>query len=170
MFEAFRAAPLCTLYRERHAGAQGCTNQRTKLVADLFPPQLPRARASKLDCASMLTETQAAELRALLEQDRGRILSAAQDASSFSRDRDRTRMGRDSVDESAQEALYGTKLRLADRDSETLNAIEMALARLDGGSLGECEECEELISFARLRARPMSRLCIECQEDREEQP
>ncbi len=116
----------------------------------------------------MLSESQAAQLRALLEGNRSRILAAAQDASSFSRDRDRTRIGRDSVDESAEEALYGTKLTLADRDSATLNAIEIALARLDAGTLGECEECEEPISFARLRARPMSRLCIECQEDREE--
>ncbi len=116
----------------------------------------------------MLTDSQAAELRALLEAERDRILTLAHDASSFSRDRDITRIGRDSVDESAAEALYGTKLRLADRDSESLNAIEMALVRLASGNLGECEECEEPISFARLRARPMSRLCIPCQEDREE--
>ncbi len=116
----------------------------------------------------MLTDSQVAELRMLLQADRDRILSAAQDASSFSRDRDRTRIGRDSVDESAEEALYGTKLRLADRDSQTLNAIEMALVRLASGNLGECEECEEPIAFARLRARPMSRLCIECQEDQED--
>ncbi len=76
-------------------------------------------------------------------------------------------MGRDSVDDSAEEALYGTKLRLADHDSETLNAIEVALVRLGAGKLGECEDCEETIGFARLRARPMSRLCIECQQDRE---
>lgn len=115
----------------------------------------------------MLSDAQAAELRALLEADRARILASATDASSFSRDRDRTRMGRDSVDESAEEALYGTKLHLANRDGQTLNAIEVALQRLAEGNLGECEECEETIGFARLRARPMSRLCIECQEDRE---
>ena len=115
----------------------------------------------------MLSDTQVAELRALLEADRDRILTNAHDASSFSRDRDRTRMGRDSVDESAEEAMYGTKLRLADRESEMLNAIEVALTRLNAGNLGECEDCEEPISFARLRARPMSRLCIACQQDRE---
>ncbi|MCP4447258.1 MAG: TraR/DksA family transcriptional regulator [Myxococcales bacterium] len=115
----------------------------------------------------MLTSIQAAELRTLLEAFRERILASANDASHFSRDRDRTRMGRDSVDESAEEAMYGTKLRLADRDSQTLNAIEVAMGRLAAGTLGECEECEETIGFARLRARPMSKLCIECQEDRE---
>lgn len=118
----------------------------------------------------MLTDSQAAELRALLVADRERILASAQDASAFSRDRDRTRIGRDSVDESAEEALYGTKLQLADRDSKTLAAIEAALARLDDGTLDACEECEESIGIARLRARPMSRLCIECQEELEAQP
>ncbi len=115
----------------------------------------------------MLTDSQATELRTLLETHRHRILISAKDASSFSRDRDRTRMGRDSIDDSAEEALYGTKLRLADRESEQIEAIELALKRLDEGSLGMCEECEEHIAFGRLKARPMSRLCIPCQEDRE---
>ncbi len=115
----------------------------------------------------MLDASQIAELRALLQAQRSHLLVNAKDASSFSRDRDRTRMGRDSIDDSAEEALFGTKLRLADRESEQLEAIELALGRLDEGSLGECEECEENIAFGRLKARPMSRLCIPCQEDRE---
>jgi len=117
----------------------------------------------------MLTESQIAELRAHLEAARHRIASNATNAASFSRDRDRTRMGRDSIDDSAEEALYGTKLALADRESEQLNAIELALHRLASGEAGICQDCDEPIDFERLKARPMSRLCVPCQQDREQE-
>lgn len=117
----------------------------------------------------MLSDEQSAELRALLEARQATIRASAYDAASFSRDRDRTRVGRDSVDESAEEALYGTKLRLADRENALLNQISQSLLRLQKGELDECEDCGDQISFARLRASPMTTLCIACQEDREEQ-
>jgi DnaK suppressor protein len=116
----------------------------------------------------MLSEPQIAELRGLLEAQRDRILASAQEAESFSRDRDITRIGRDSIDESAAEALFGTKLRLADRESSLLNKINVSLQRLEAGQHGLCEDCDEPISFARLQARPMTTLCIPCQEDREQ--
>jgi len=115
----------------------------------------------------MLTEAQANELREVLAEDRERILSNAAEARGFSRDRDRDRIGRDSVDESAAEWLYATKLRLADREQFLLRKIEDALTRLQAGSLDECEECEEPIGFARLKARPVTTLCIACKEDSE---
>jgi DnaK suppressor protein len=116
----------------------------------------------------MLSERQNAELRALLEVEKERILANAQDAASFSRDRDITRIGRDSIDDSAAEALFGTKLRLADRESFLLDKINVSLRRLASAEAGICEDCEEPISFARLQARPMTTLCIPCQEDREQ--
>lgn len=116
----------------------------------------------------MISEAEKAELRAVLESEKERILANARDAASFSRDRDITRIGRDSIDASAAEALFGTTLRLADRESLVLDNIRRSLLRLEGGDYGLCEECEESISFARLQARPMTTLCIPCQEDREE--
>ena len=116
----------------------------------------------------MLSDQQNAQLRALLEAERDRILGRARDATSFSRDRDVTRIGRDSIDQAAAEDVFGTKLRLADRENFELDKINRALQRLAKGEHGLCEECEEPISFARLHARPMTTLCIPCQEDREE--
>lgn len=116
----------------------------------------------------MLSDQQNSVLRALLEAERDRILGNAREAASFSRDRDVTRIGRDSIDLSAAEDLFGTKLRLADRENFLLDKINRSLKRLETGEHGLCEECEEPISFARLQARPMTTLCIPCQEDREE--
>ncbi|MCA1982426.1 TraR/DksA family transcriptional regulator [Nocardioides nematodiphilus] len=43
-----------------------------------------------------------------------------------------------------------------------LAEIDAALARLDAGSYGVCEQCGEPIAEARLEARPAARLCIAC--------
>jgi DnaK suppressor protein len=115
----------------------------------------------------MLNESQASEIRAQLQASRDRILGKAREASAFSRDRDKTRIGGDSVDLSAAEEHYGTELVLRDRENFLLNQINRCLTRLDAGVLDSCESCDEPIAFARLRVRPMATLCIECKEDRE---
>jgi hypothetical protein len=51
--------------------------------------------------------------------------------------------------------------------SETLNKIDAALRRLEDGSYGDCFECGEEISEARLRALPFAVRCKECEEARE---
>lgn len=48
-----------------------------------------------------------------------------------------------------------------------LRMVSIALAALDSGDYGLCAECEEPISFRRLKARPESRYCIACQSARE---
>ncbi len=115
----------------------------------------------------MLTEAQVKQLRDILENQRDRLLRNAEQAVAFSKDRDRDRVGRDSIDESVEEWMYGTELRLADRGKFLLDKIGEALARLGGGTADTCEECEEPIGFKRLLARPMATLCILCKEDRE---
>ena len=45
---------------------------------------------------------------------------------------------------------------------ETLSDIDNALAKIDGGSYGLCEQCGKPIGDARLEAMPAARLCIAC--------
>ena len=116
----------------------------------------------------MIDQSQADDLRKQLLDRKGQLLRSAKDAIGFSMDRDRDRIGRDSIDESAEETLYGTELRLKDREKYLLVKIEAALERLDDGEIDECEECEEPIGFPRLQARPVTTLCIVCKEDREQ--
>lgn len=63
-----------------------------------------------------------------------------------------------------------------DRDMavETLNQrarsihdIQSALARIEDGSYGLCERCEEQIPAKRLDAAPWARLCVHCQSAKE---
>ncbi len=51
--------------------------------------------------------------------------------------------------------------------AETLDKINEALTRLEEGAYGNCFECGEEISHARLRALPFAVRCIECEQARE---
>ncbi|MBK9031616.1 MAG: TraR/DksA C4-type zinc finger protein [Myxococcales bacterium] len=116
----------------------------------------------------MLTPTESEELRLRLEAERGRLVVNAHAALGFTMDRDRDRIGRDSMDESMEEELYSTQLRLHDRENFLLTKIQDALKRLQAGEIDECEECSEPIGFRRLMARPVTTLCFECKTAREQ--
>jgi len=116
----------------------------------------------------MLTAEQTSALRARLKEDLGRVASHAHSTLEFTMDRDRDRIGRDSMDESTEEEIYSTQLRLADREAGLVTKIQEAMRRLDAGTLDECEECSEPIGFKRLMARPVTTLCFECKTAREQ--
>jgi DnaK suppressor protein len=58
-------------------------------------------------------------------------------------------------------------LRLRDRDRKLIGKIQDALARLEAGTFGRCTSCGGPISPARLRARPVTDLCIDCKTEAE---
>lgn len=73
----------------------------------------------------------------------------------------------DPGDRAAWESDSTRDLRIRDRERKLVDKIDEALTRLDDGSFGECEECGEMISIGRLRARPVTTLCIECKAEQE---
>lgn len=117
----------------------------------------------------MLSREQTEQLKERLLADRNRLMASAHSALDFTMDRDRDRVGRDSLDESTEEELYSTQLRLHDREKFLLAKIEAALERMENGEIDECEDCSEPIGFKRLMARPVTTLCIDCKSEREEQ-
>ena len=116
----------------------------------------------------MLTPQQADEIRERLQADLNRLGNQAHSALEFTMDRDRDRIGRDSMDEATEEETYSTQLRLHDRETFLLGKIREAMARLESGDIDECEECSEPIGFKRLLARPVTTLCFECKTAREQ--
>jgi DnaK suppressor protein len=54
--------------------------------------------------------------------------------------------------------------QLTSRDRNELRLIEDALFRINEGTFGACESCEEHISLKRLQIMPLTPLCISCQE------
>ena len=73
----------------------------------------------------------------------------------------------DPADRATLEEEHALELRTRDRERKLLKKIDQALARIDDGSYGYCEETGEAIGIQRLLARPTATLTIEAQERRE---
>ncbi|MGM0559357.1 MAG: TraR/DksA family transcriptional regulator [Myxococcota bacterium] len=109
------------------------------------------------------------EIREDLERRRAELINKSNLAAKEIRETDHATGGRDSLDESTEEQTTSTQLRLADRDRNLFMKINHALERMDNGDYGYCEECEEPIEEKRLRARPVTTLCIDCKEAQEKE-
>lgn len=75
--------------------------------------------------------------------------------------------GGDEADQTVRVLAEAEFLSQHERMRSQLVEIEGALARIENGSFGICEETEELIEPERLRAIPWTRLSIEGAEIRE---
>ena len=73
----------------------------------------------------------------------------------------------DEAERATRETENSLELRTRDRYRKLVNKIDSALARIDEGSYGFCEETGEEIGLKRLEARPVATLCLEAQERRE---
>ncbi|HET6413452.1 MAG TPA: RNA polymerase-binding protein DksA [Anaeromyxobacter sp.] len=73
----------------------------------------------------------------------------------------------DPSDRATVEEERNWSLRLRDRDRKLIGKLQDALARLDAGTFGQCTRCGRPIGSARLRARPMTDLCIDCKTEAE---
>ncbi len=74
---------------------------------------------------------------------------------------------KDVVDRSDAEEAWFTKERMNQHWKLELIRIDNALNRMESGTFGICEDCEEEIPLKRLRVRPDATLCLNCQETNE---
>ena len=70
----------------------------------------------------------------------------------------------DDADRATIESERSLELRARDRERKLLNKIDKALRKIEEGTYGYCEETNQPISIARLKARPIATLSIEAQE------
>lgn len=73
----------------------------------------------------------------------------------------------DLADRASSETDRAIELRARDRQRKLISKIDAALARIDDGSYGYCEETGDPISLKRLEARPIATLSLEAQERHE---
>ncbi len=73
----------------------------------------------------------------------------------------------DPTDRASHESDRNFMLRIRDREHKLIKKIKKALERIDNGTFGQCEICEEEISLERLKARPVTTLCIKCKTKEE---
>lgn len=98
------------------------------------------------------------EMRSLLEEAGKTVSEMTADTTNFP----------DPNDRATQESDRNFELRIRDRERKLINKIKEALARIDDGTFGTCEVCGEEISEGRLRARPVTTLCIDCKIEEEQ--
>jgi len=98
------------------------------------------------------------EMKGLLSEADKTVHEMADDAAHFP----------DPTDRATQESDRTFELRIRDRERKLVNKIKEALERLDDGTFGICEECGEEIGEGRLKARPVTTLCINCKMEAEE--
>ena len=73
----------------------------------------------------------------------------------------------DAVESSEADIQEDIEFALIQMKSETLTKIDAALRRLEDHTYGDCFECGDQISEARLRALPFAVRCKDCEEARE---
>ncbi len=85
------------------------------------------------------------------------------------------RVGQESGDEASEDIVDRANnayqrefmFNISGGERKMLIQIEGALERLDSGSYGVCDHCEEPIGAKRLKAIPWARYCVDCQEKEE---
>ena len=115
-----------------------------------------------------MNKTQLKKFRGLLEDKREELIRKARQTLSEDMTLDVSDLP-DEMDLASSEYLQSFTFRLRGREKVFLDKINRALAKIEDGSFGVCEECGEEISVKRLEARPETDMCIRCKEDQERQ-
>ena len=75
----------------------------------------------------------------------------------------------DVSDQASAEVDQNFTMRIKEREQKLLKKIDEALDRLKRNVYGICERCEEEIPYQRLKARPVTTLCIACKTIQEQE-
>ncbi|MQY81690.1 MAG: molecular chaperone DnaK [Dehalococcoidia bacterium] len=108
-------------------------------------------------------------IRSRLEQERKQLteeLEQRSDSTHLTERRDGSPFGK--IEEEANGAAdLEKRVALQSRIRDTLVQLEHALQKLDEGTYGLCDSCEQPINPARLEALPLATLCVSCKALRE---
>ncbi|MFA9275791.1 MAG: RNA polymerase-binding protein DksA [Candidatus Aquirickettsiella gammari] len=111
-----------------------------------------------------MNDAQLAFFKARLQQLEKDLLKNADETTEHLRE---TVLVPDPADRATIEEEHSLELRTRDRERKLLKKVEQALARIESGDYGWCEETGEPIGLNRLIARPTANLSLEAQERRE---
>jgi DnaK suppressor protein len=78
-----------------------------------------------------------------------------------------TERAADEIDVATQDSQSALSKRLLERKDFYVKRIDEALAKIEEGTYGECEDCGTEIAPKRLLARPVALLCVLCKEKQE---
>lgn len=113
----------------------------------------PNARAKYPDIRRALERQ-----RADLLKEAGEVLTQHKDPEAFP----------DISDQASAEEDQRFSMRIQEREQKLLKKVNEALDRMKNQTYGICEQCGEDIPYKRLKARPVTTLCIECKTIQEQ--
>lgn len=106
------------------------------------------------------------DIRRALERQRASILDEAEDVLT-------KRSGQEAFpdvsDQASAEVDQNFSMRIREREQKLLKKIDEALERMKTNTYGICERCGGDIPYKRLKARPVTTLCIECKTLQEQE-
>jgi DnaK suppressor protein len=114
-----------------------------------------------------LNKKELKKFQELLEEKRKAVLERARQMLSVENMALDTNDLPDEMDLASSEYLQSFEFRLRGREKSLLSKLDLALKKIEDGTFGVCEICEEPIGKKRLEARPETTLCIKCKEDQE---
>jgi len=136
--------------------------QPTKRTARSVSPKLSVRRGTKAPASAR----KYAAIRRDLQEQRLAILEEAGEGLTK---RDGQEAFPDVSDQASAEVDQNFTMRIREREQKLLKKIDEALDRLKKNTYGICERCEEEIPYQRLKARPVTTLCIACKTLQEQE-
>ena len=133
---------------------------KTKAGRDLTEPELLAMPESEY-----MNEKQLEFFRSRLQEQKDALLSNAGETTEHLRED--TSIVPDPADRATIEEEHALELRTRDRERKLLKKVQQALARIESGDYGYCEETGDPIGIPRLLARPTATLSLEAQQRRE---
>lgn len=136
-------------------------------MSNVTPDTMPTMTREELLAApedDYMSEAQLAFFRHLLMSEKQALVEAARETTVHLQDNEATP---DWTDRATVEEEHALELRVRDRERKLMKKIDEALARIEDGSYGWCEETGEPIGVPRLLARPTATLSVEAQERHE---
>jgi DnaK suppressor protein len=104
----------------------------------------------------------------LLNEEKRKIMRHLEEVSASSEQQlDTSTASGDAADIAALEMTQANLQKIGKREAYLLKKIDLAIQKIADGTYGECEMCGETIAIARLKARPVAQLCIDCKTAQE---
>ena len=129
------------------------------------PVKIPtESELLRMPVKDYMNDVQMAFFKDCLKQLKQELLANAGETSEHLRE---TPSVPDPADRATIEEEHALELRTRDRERKLMKKIEQALARIETGEYGYCDETGDAIGLKRLLARPTANLSIEAQQRRE---
>ncbi len=103
----------------------------------------------------------------ILQEEKQKIHNHLLDLSQSAEEDLESNLSGDSADIASLEMNQASNYKIGKRESFLLKKIEKALNKIEEKTFGDCESCGEEITVARLEARPVAELCIDCKTEQE---